>query len=112
MNKSVLTLFLSFLCLFSLSIGTAFFCMQSPEEKGRDYRMTAKAFLVEAENPALQKSATLYLLDEAAFYFNQARLLNPYSPEWGVQLQSVEQQKSNLTRDTNTAFLPQKQLIQ
>lgn len=111
MNKAVQTLLLSFLCLFSLSVGTAFFCMQSPSVKGNEYRITAKAFLVEAENPVLQKSAALYLLEEAVFYFNQARLLNPYSSDLDAQLQTIEQQKSNLTRDTDTAFLPQKQII-
>ncbi len=111
MKKSVLTLFLSFFCLFSLSTGMAFFCLQSPAQKMTDYSLTAEAFLDKSEDAMLQKSAAFYLVEQAEKYAFKARRLNPYHQSSNIMIERIAQRKADLLRGTDTAFLPHKKLI-
>lgn len=111
MKKSILICCFSFFCLFSLSLGTAFFCLQPPAQKIIDYSVTAEFFLKKSEDETLQKLAALYLVEQAEIYALKAQDLNPYYGTVDKIIERVEKRKADLTRGMDTAFLPHKNLI-
>lgn len=106
--SATILFFLSFLCLV---LGLSLFVLQSPQHKIDVYTQTAHQLIEKADDSALIKSASLYLLEEAGAILRQATVFNPYDIQHETALDMIEERKDNLMRDTNTAFLPHKELI-
>ncbi len=111
MQKFFSILILSCLSLFCLTMGLGLFLLKSPMEKIHLYTQSADYFLEKSDDPALTGQSALYLLGQAEILFLRAVTLNPYDLEKQTKIDLVTQRKKELTDDTNTAFLPHKELI-
>jgi flagellar basal body-associated protein FliL len=112
MSRLIPIAILSTLSLFSLVIGLSFFMMKAPQKKIENYQRVASYYLQQAQDNNLTESSALYLFDEANRLLSNAVMLNPYNEHLYSEYQSAIDQKRLYKKETNTAFLPHKELIQ